>query len=300
MLADRYEVIRRLGAGGMATVYLAEDQVLCRKVAVKRLRGERDEQADLERFRREARLGATLSHQNVVTVFDTVAGEDGVLIVMEYVPGETLADVLAGGPLEEERALEVLSAVGSALDHAHANGIVHRDVKPANVLIGEDGTVKLADLGIATAIESTRITMANDIVGTLAYIAPERLDSDFPGGPEADVYGLAVLAYETLSGNRLSRGSTPAEVVHRAASEPSPDLREAWPDAPPAATRVLKAGMDRDPARRPGSAGALVEQLCAALDYEPEPTVAFSEPEPTDPEPTAELAAPPPRPRTAP
>ena len=182
VLADRYAVERKLGAGGMATVYLAEDQVLGRRVAVKRLRGEGDA-ADLERFRREARLGATLSHANVVTVFDTVAGDDGVLIVMEYVEGETLADALAGAPLGDERAIEVLSAVAAALDHAHANGIVHRDVKPANVLLGDDGTIKLADLGIATAIAATRITTTHDIVGTLAYIAPERLDSDFAGRP---------------------------------------------------------------------------------------------------------------------
>ena len=279
VLADRYEVVRRLGAGGMATVYLAEDRILGRSVAVKRLRGERDE-ADLERFRREARLGAALSHANLVTVFDTFTGDDGVLIVMEYVEGETLADAIERGPLDDERAIEVLSAVAAALDHAHSNGIVHRDVKPANVLLGDNGSVKLADLGIATAAEASRITMTHDIVGTLAYIAPERLDSPDPGGPAVDVYGLAVLAYETLGGERLSRGSTPAAVVHNVSTGPPPDLRDAWPQAPPAAAEVLQAGMDADPAGRPPSAGELVRELAHALRERGEPTERLAPPPP--------------------
>jgi eukaryotic-like serine/threonine-protein kinase len=264
VLADRYHVIDRLGSGGMATVYLAEDGVLGRQVAVKMLRG--DGEADVKRFRREAQLGATLSHPNLVTVFDTIAGDDGVLIVMEYVAGESLADALRRGPLPPEQTMDMLRAVAAALDHAHERGIVHRDVKPANVLLGEDGTVKLADLGIATAAQATRITSANDVIGTLAYVAPERLDTASPGGPEADVYGLAVLAYEAFGGESLNRGSTPAEVVHRAAVAPPPDLRDVWPDATPAAAAVIQRAMDRDPHNRPESAGALVEELETALD----------------------------------
>ncbi|MGI8461276.1 MAG: protein kinase domain-containing protein [Solirubrobacterales bacterium] len=268
VLADRYEVVERLGSGGMATVFLAEDQTLGRLVAVKRMRVDGGE-TDLRRFRREARLGATLSHPNVVTVFDTLAGEDGFLIVMEYVNGETLADALDRGPLPPKRALEVLAGVAAALDHAHANDVVHRDVKPANVLLGEDGSVKLADLGIATAAEATRITTAHDIVGTLAYVPPERLDLSSPGGPEADVYGFAALAYETLGGERVNRGSTPAEVVHQATVAPPPDLRDAWPQAPAEAVRVLREGMSRDPGKRPQSAGDLFEALERALTAAP-------------------------------
>ena len=293
-LADRYEVIARLGSGGMATVFLAEDEVLGRKVAVKRLRG--DSEADVARFRREARLGATMSHPNLVTIFDTIAGDEGVLIVMEYVPGETLARALDRGALEPDRAIEVLRAVAAALDHAHAQGVVHRDVKPANVLLGEDGAVKLADLGIATAAQATRITTSNDIVGTLAYVAPERLDTASPGGPEADVYGLAVLAYEALGGEDLNRGSTPAEVVHRASTAPPPDLRDVWPGAPPAAVDVLKQALHRDPAARPSSAGVFVDRLEQALREDPgPPTEAFpaaqAQEAATD---TEEFAAPPP------
>jgi serine/threonine-protein kinase len=299
VLAGRYRVVERIGAGGMATVYLAEDQVLGRHVAVKRMRSESPD-SDAARFRREARLGATLSHPNLVTIFDTVAGEDGVLIVMEHVEGETLADVLARGRLEPDQATEVLRGVASALDHAHGQGIVHRDVKPANVLVGADGTVKLTDLGIATAAEETRITNIHDIVGTLAYISPERLEAESPGGPPADVYSLGVLAYEVLTGEQLNRGSTPAEVLYRAASGPPPDLRAAWPGAPEALVRALQRAMDPDPSLRPPSAGALVDEIEAALaDTEPvvPPTERMAlpdEPRPPERPPASVLSARPP------
>jgi tRNA A-37 threonylcarbamoyl transferase component Bud32/tetratricopeptide (TPR) repeat protein len=285
MVADRYRVIERLGSGGMAVVYLAEDQVLGRRVAVKRLRSG-DREADVARFRREARLGATLSHPNVVTVFDVLAGEDGTLIVMELVEGKTLADLLDRGRLEPAAAIGILRQVAAALDHAHSHGVVHRDVKPANVLVGEDGVVKLADLGIATAAEATRITAANDIIGTLAYLPPERLEASSPGGPEADVFSLAALAYEALGGERLNRGSTPAEVLHRATTGHPPDLREAWPEAPASLARALQWGMDPDPAKRPGSAGELVDALALARE-EPRDEVLTTEISPPTPPPAA-------------
>ncbi len=285
VLAGRYRVLVRLGAGGMATVYLAEDEVLGRRVAVKRMRRGSSGRRNTERFRREARLGASLSHPNVVTVFDTYADEDGVLIVMEYVEGETLEEEIDRGRIEPERAIAILEAVASALDHAHAAGIVHRDVKPGNVLISTEGNVKLADLGIATAAESTRITAANDIVGTLAYISPERLEAASPGGPESDVYSLAVLAWEMLSGEQLNRGSTPAEVLHRATTGAPPDLREAWPDAPPGLALTLQEAMHADPDCRPETAGDFVARLRDSLD------APVLEEEPVD-DPTETMTAP--------
>jgi eukaryotic-like serine/threonine-protein kinase len=294
MLAGRYRVIRRLGVGGMATVYLAEDEVLGRRVAVKRMRTDSSGRADTERFRREARLGASLSHANVVTVFDTLADEDGVLIVMEYVEGETLAEEIERGRVEPRRALAILEAVAAALDHAHSNGIVHRDVKPGNVLLARDGAVKLADLGIATAAESTRITTVNDVVGTLAYISPERLESASRGGPESDVYSLAVLAWEMLSGERLNRGSTPAEVLHRATTGAPPDLRQAWPEAPVPVAYVLREAMDPEPKVRPGSAGEFVARLREAIEA---PILAEPLDAPTETMAPSEEAPPPARPR---
>src|SRR3954452_15234428 len=158
LLAGRYRVIDRIGSGGMAAVLLAEDERLGRQVAIKRLHAESPEDT-AQRFRREARLGASLNHPNLVSVYDIVSDDEGVLIVMEYVDGETLRDAIDRGPVPPAKAIGILRGLGAALDHAHAEGIVHRDVKPANVLLGgRGGEVKLADLGIATAVEGTRIT----------------------------------------------------------------------------------------------------------------------------------------------
>jgi len=264
VLADRFRVQGRLGTGGTATVFLAEDCVLCRDVAIKRLHAEGSE-ADIQRFRREARLGASLMHDNLVTIFDTLSGSDGVLIVMEYVRGRPLSDLIRPEGMDPRRLLEILRPVASALDYAHENGVVHRDVKPANVLIAEDRRVKLVDLGTATAGHLTQITAENEVMGTLAYLAPERLAGESVGEPAADVYSLAVLAFEALTGRQPHRAETPAELLDQALHDPPPDITEAWPQAPPRLGRVLAQGMDPDPARRQTSAGALIRDLEAAL-----------------------------------
>jgi len=263
MIADRYRVIDRLGHGGMATVFLAEDMVLSRQVAVKRLHATAAERS-AERFKREAQLGAALNHPNIVAVYDTLSGPDGVLIVMEYVPGQPLSGLIAPGAVEPKEAIRVLRDVADGLDYAHLRGVVHRDVKPANILIRDDGVVKLSDLGVATAAHVSRITATHDVLGTLGYIAPERRDGE-AGGPPADIYSLAAVAFEVLSGQRPQRGATPAEALRRSALE-APDLREAWPDASPAAAAVVGRGLDPDPDRRPLSAGRLIEELEAALE----------------------------------
>jgi serine/threonine-protein kinase len=188
---------------------------------------------------------------------------------MEYVDGETLRDAMERGPLPPARAVEVLRGVAEALDHAHGEGIVHRDVKPANVLLGRDGRTKLADLGIATAVEGTRITMSGTVLGTAAYMAPEQLEGHKPG-PAADVYSLAVLAWESLSGRRAYDGRTPIEIATRKAAEPPPSLASAWPDAPRAVVELLRRSMGADLAARPVTATGLVDELEQAL-AEPEP-----------------------------
>jgi eukaryotic-like serine/threonine-protein kinase len=246
MLVGRYRIADRLGAGGMAVVFLAEDTVLDRWVAIKRLRAAAPEHS-AERFDREAKLGAWLNHPNLVTIYDTLSDEDGVLIVMEYVPGRALSQLIEHRRLEPGRAVATLWGVAAALDHAHAHGVVHRDVKPSNVLIRDDGVVKLADLGVATAAHVSRITTVSDVVGTLAYIAPERLEGEEKAGPPADVYSLAAVAFESLSGRRAQQASGPAEILEIASSRPPPELRDAWRKAPPAAAEVLRRGLSADP-----------------------------------------------------
>ncbi|HEV3377968.1 MAG TPA: serine/threonine-protein kinase, partial [Thermoleophilaceae bacterium] len=215
----------------MASVLLCRDERLGRQVAVKRLHA--DSPGDVEqRFVREAKLGASLNHPNLVSVYDTATDEEGVLIVMEYVEGEALARTLKRGPLPPDRVAAMVRDVGSALDHAHAQGVVHRDVKPGNVLLRRDGMTKLVDLGIATARDHTRLTHSGMVLGTAAYMAPEQLE----GGettPATDIYALAVVAYEALTGERARSGRTPLELAHDIATNPPPDLREAMPGASP-------------------------------------------------------------------
>jgi tRNA A-37 threonylcarbamoyl transferase component Bud32/tetratricopeptide (TPR) repeat protein len=267
MLDGRYRVLRHLGSGGMASVLLCQDERLDREVAVKRLHA--DSPADVEqRFVREAKLGASLNHPNLVSVFDTATDDEGVLIVMEYVEGEALSRALKRGPLEPARVAAMVRDLGAALDHAHAQGVVHRDVKPGNVLLRHDGVTKLVDLGIATAQDHTRLTRSGMVLGTAAYMAPEQLE----GGETTsatDVYALAVVAYEAIAGERAREGRTPLEIAHRIATSPPPDLRDAVPGAPPAAAEVLKRAMAHEPSDRPASAGELATELVRALEEPP-------------------------------
>ena len=271
VLAERYQVRRRLGEGGMATVFLAEDQRLGREVAVKLLHtGSHDE--GVRRFDREARLGAALNHPNLVSIYDTVEDDDGALIVMEYVPGRSLSELAGGKPMRPERALPVLRGVADALDHAHSEGVVHRDVKPGNVLVRDDGVVKLADLGIARAADATQITQEGKVIGTLPYMSPERREGPGTGGPESDVYALAALAHELLAGFPPDDGILGQD-----------DLRRHWNDAPPAVAGVLARGLDPDPGRRQPSAGRLIDELANALERPAETgtTVPFEPPTPS-------------------
>jgi len=287
LLAERYRVIRHLGSGGMASVVLCRDQRLGRHVAVKRLHA--DSPGEIEqRFTREARLGALLNHPNLVSVYDTTTDDEGVLIVMEYVRGEALSDALRRAPLGFGHVAEIARELGSALDHAHAHGVVHRDVKPSNVLLRDDGVVKLADLGIATAADQTRITRSGTVLGSAAYMAPEQLDGRQPG-PAVDVYALSAVLFEALTGQRARTGKTPMELAHAIATEPPPDLRELVPDAPAAAAEVLGRGLSMNPDERPPSAGALASQLAEALESE-----APAEDAPTKPLPRAASPSPPP------
>jgi eukaryotic-like serine/threonine-protein kinase len=276
VLAGRYRVLDRLGSGGMATVFLCEDERLGRKVAVKRLHAESPRDT-AQRFQREAKIGASLNHPNVVSIFDAVSDDESVLIVMEYVDGPNLAKLVQReGALEPEQALEILRGTAAALDHAHAEGVVHRDVKPANILIGSDGEAKLADLGIATALEGTRITHSGAVLGTVSYMSPEQVDG---GEPTAlcDVYSLSVVAFEILSGHKARVGRTPVEIARRIVSEEPPLLSDVWPEAAPEAVDVIRRGMARTPDARPRSAGELVDELERAL----EPTLAAERPSPT-------------------
>jgi tRNA A-37 threonylcarbamoyl transferase component Bud32 len=264
LFCGRYRVVRRLGSGATATVFLAEDERLERRVAVKRLHGAEVTEATAERLRREARIMASLRHPNLVAVYDMLTEDDDLYLVMEYVEGETLAEVLGDAPLRPDRVLELLEPVAEALDHAHGHGVVHRDVKPSNVLVGSRA-VKLADLGLATAAEITRITPPGSIVGTPAYMAPEQAQP-LPCTPAVDVYALATIAFQALSGTLPRTGATTLAVLRQATEEPVPDLRDRRPGTPPAVAAALDRGMAREPEKRQASAGALIRELADGFE----------------------------------
>jgi hypothetical protein len=263
---SRYRDISTLGSGGMATVVLAQDTLLGREVALKRMHTAADP-SGTSRLRREALVGASVSHANLVSVYDVVTTDDGdVVIVMEYVQGENLRDALRReGQLPVTETLRILTGVAAGLDAIHQQGIVHRDVKPANILLGANGSIKLADLGIAAVSDRTRITSAGTVLGSFSYMAPEQLE-DAPVTPAIDIYALSAVAYEALSGVQAHRESNPIAVAHAIASQPPPDLRQAWSAAPAAAAELLLRGMARDPNQRPQSASELVARLAAALE----------------------------------
>lgn len=263
LLAGRYRTLRVIGTGGMARVFLAEDERLGRQVAVKRLHAHSPEDS-ARRFQREARLGASLNHPNLVSVYDVETDGESVLIVMEYVEGTTLAGELRTGPLDPDRAVSVLADVAAALDAVHDKGIVHRDVKPANVLIRTDGVAKLADLGIATLAEGTSITASGTVLGTASYMAPEQVRGE-TAGPGADVYALAVVAFEAFSGQRAQTGDTPVQVAHSITDGPR-DIRESWPEAPAALAQALLRGMAPRPEDRHLRAGDLAGEIRSALE----------------------------------
>src|SRR3954452_21191607 len=224
VFAGRYRRVRRLGAGGTATVFLARDERLEREVAVKRVHGAEVTAETAQRLQREARIMASLRHPNLVTVFDMVTDADDLLLIMEYVQGRTLAEVFAAcGRLECERTLALLTPVAAALDDVHRDGVVHRDLKPSNILVASNGVVKVADLGLATAAEITRITPPGVILGTPAYMAPEQARPGPSCTAAVDIFALATMVFQALSGELPRRGKTVVAIVAQATRESPPD-----------------------------------------------------------------------------
>jgi Protein kinase domain len=269
VLAGRYQLGPLLGAGGMASVYRATDRVLERTVAVKVLGPPYDQDpAFVERFRHEARAAARLSHPNVVAVYDSGSAAGVEYIVMEYVPGETLADILRRqGVLDPGRAAEVGRLVCEALEAAHAQGLVHRDVKPANVLVSHDGQVKVADFGIAKAASHT-LTGSGPLLGTAAYLSPEQAQG---GAVDArsDVYGLGCVLYELLTGAPPFVADSPVAVASRQVSEPPEPPSRRNRKVGPTLEAVVMTALAKDPARRFQTASAMGQALARIVGSDP-------------------------------
>jgi serine/threonine protein kinase len=261
-VGGRYRLEHHLGHGGMASVYLARDEELERSVAIKLLAESlADDQASRRRFLREARLAARLSHPNVVRVYDAGEDEGRPYIVMECVEGETLAELLARrGRLRPDEAIGLALQACRGLEHAHAEGLIHRDVKPGNLLLARDGTLKIADFGIARAAEGTALTQAGTVLGTAAYLAPEQAAGEEVTAA-ADLYSLGAVLYELLTGRPPYELDSLAELAAQQRSGAIPPVRDLAPDAPPRLEETVMRCLARNPAYRPGSAAGLALEL---------------------------------------
>jgi serine/threonine-protein kinase len=268
----RYRIERPLGHGGMATVYLAHDEELHRPVAVKLLAESlAGDAAFRERFLREARLAARLSHPNVVGVYDAGETEEGrPYIVMEYVPGTTLDGL---GPLAPNQAVELAAQACRGLAHAHGAGLVHRDVKPQNLLLREDGTVKVADFGIARAVEATALTQAGTVLGSAAYLSPEQALGEQVTAA-ADVYSLGAVLYELLTGRPPYEFESLADLATKQSVGQIVPVGELAPAVPQGVEDAVMRSLARNPAYRPASAAAFARELGAG----DEPTVPLPTP----------------------
>ena len=273
LLLGRYRLVRQLGAGGFGVVWHAHDEQLDRPVALKRipLPGEEDR----ERATREALATARLSHPAIVALYEARADDDAFYLISELVQGDTLALLIAEDELSDEEVLEIGVALCDALSHAHARGVVHRDVKPHNVLVPNEESpsrasaapaAKLADFGGATLAGDESLTRSGDVFGTLAYMAPEQSDGE-EAGPEADLYSLGLVLYEAFSGVNPVRGRTPAATARRIGSPIEPLARRRR-DLPRELTRALDRTMASDPRRR-GTLDDLRQAFVGALEQEP-------------------------------
>jgi eukaryotic-like serine/threonine-protein kinase len=263
-LDGRYHVLERIAAGGMGEVFRAHDAVLAREVAVKVLhRSLSSDQGFVDRFRREARAAATLNHPNIVAVYDWGAVDGIYYMVMEYVQGRSVRELLnAGGKLAPAQAAEILRQTLSALEHAHARGIVHRDLKPENILITRDGVVKLTDLGLARAFADAKNTRAGAITGTVQYLSPEQIRGE-PADPRSDLYSLGIVAYELLTGELPYSGETPMAIAYQHLSDRVPAPSRSAPETGADLDGFVLSATDPDREMRPESAEAMRTDLAS-------------------------------------
>lgn len=256
----------RVGGGGMAIVYKAKDLILNRPVAVKVLRSQFGGDEDfVNRFRREAQAVASLSHPNVVGVYDVGQEGDTHYMVMEYIEGYTLKElIIQRGALPVEEAVRIAAQICDALDHAHQNQIIHRDIKPHNIMIGKNGRVKVTDFGIARAVTSTTITHTNAMLGSVHYFSPEQARGGITG-EKSDIYSLGIVLYEMVTGELPFSGDSPISVALKHLQEPLPEPRQVNPAIPQSVENVILKALVKDPFLRYASAREMLEDLETCL-----------------------------------
>ena len=282
LINDRYEIIRSIGEGGMANVYLAQDTILDRKVAVKILRGDlAEDEKFVRRFQREAISASSLNDPNIVEVYDVGEDDGKYFIVMEYVQGLTLKQLIKKrGSLTLPEVVDIMLQLTSAVAHAHESYIIHRDIKPQNVIILEDGRVKIMDFGIAVALNAGEFTQTNSVMGTVYYIPPEQAN----GGAatiKSDIYSLGILMYELVTGHVPFKGDNPVEVAIKHMNEPIPSICEYDPEMPQSIENIILRASAKNPKNRYESAWDMHEDLETALNKDRfnEPKVIYRYPE---------------------
>ena len=267
ILADRYRLTEQIGMGGMAIVFRAIDMRTGHNVAVKVLRPEFNEDAEfISRFQREAEAASKMTHHNIVNLLDVGMDGENRYLVMEYVQGKTLKEVIQErGKINAPQACQITIRILSALEHAHRNGIIHRDIKPQNILVHADGHIKVADFGIARIADSSTLTKGDNVMGSVHYFSPEQARGE-GANVTSDIYSTGIVLYEMLTGRVPFDGDNPVAVaMQHLHAEPTPILSLA-PDVPPAVVRVCMKAMEKNPAMRYQSARDMASDLRAAMD----------------------------------
>ena len=277
---DRYEIIKTIGEGGMANVYLADDKILERKVAIKVLRGDlSSDEKFIRRFKREALSVSNLSHPNIVEVYD-VGEEDGnYYIVMEYIEGKTLKQLLQKrGALTLTEVIDIMSQLTDGLSHAHEAYIIHRDIKPQNIMIEDNGLIKITDFGIAMALNSTQLTQTNSVMGSVHYLPPEQAQGK-GSTIKSDIYSLGILMYELLTGSVPYKGDTAVEIALKHMKEKLPSIRKQNPTIPQSVENIVIKATAKNPKNRYDSVRDMYNDIKECMDKTNEKRISFDYPE---------------------
>ena len=266
MIAGRYEVVSHIGQGGMADVFLAVDTILNRQVAIKILRADlSSDTVSILRFEREAQAAASLAHPNIVEIYDVGEYKDHHYIVMEYIAGKTLKQVIRSrGPLVNEEAVDIMKQLCSAVAEAHSRGIIHRDIKPQNVIVKADGSLKILDFGIATALGSVQLTQANNVMGSVHYLAPELAKGE-PASFQSDIYALGIVLYEMLSGDVPYKADQAVQVALKHMREPMPSVRAINSTVPQSLENIITRCTAKDPSLRYPNAEEMLVDVSTCL-----------------------------------
>ncbi len=279
---DRYQIIKTIGEGGMANVYLAYDTILDRNVAVKVLRGDlAQDEKFVRRFQREALSASSLSHPNIVEVYDVGEDNGSYYIVMEYIEGKHLKELIKKrGKLTLSEVIDIMSQVCDGLATAHDSYIIHRDIKPQNIMILDSGLVKITDFGIAMALNSTQLTQTNSVMGSVHYLPPEQA-SGKGSTMQSDIYSMGILMYELLTGSLPFRGDNAVEIALKQIKEPIPNIKEVLPNIPNSIVNIIKRSTAKNPKNRYNDAREMLEDIKTAMDDTrvDEPIIEFVHPE---------------------